>query len=73
MINMLTIEWNIEVALKIMREEGVEEGRVEGREESLAKKALEIARRMLKRGVSVVEIAIDTDLSVEEINKLIEE
>lgn len=48
------------------RKEGLAEGREEGREE----RTLEIARRLKDRGSAAEEIAMVTDLSIEEIERL---
>ena len=50
--------------------EGREEGREEGRAEGEAKKSLEIAKKMLKEGLSVDLICRTTGLSEEEVLKL---
>ena len=56
------------------KEEGLAEGRKEGREEGLAEgkteERLEIAKKMLKEGLSVDLICRTTDLSEEEVLKL---
>lgn len=56
------------------REEGREEGRQEGREEGRLKANEETAKRLLKRGrLTHEEIAEDSDLSLEEVERLAEE
>lgn len=56
------------------REEGRQEGREEGREEGRLKANEETAKRLLKRGrLTHEEIAEDSDLSLEEVERLAEE
>ncbi len=56
------------------REEGREEGRQEGREEGRLKANEETAKRLLKRGrLTHEEIAEDSDLSLEEVERLAKE
>ena len=56
------------------RAEGIEEGKIEGRaegiEEGSKQKAYEIAKKMLKKGNSIEDICDITGLSIEEIEKL---
>jgi predicted transposase YdaD len=73
-INMLTYEWNIEIARSVWeseaREEGREEGRVEGREEGRVEERVEVAKNLLQIGVAIEIIAKSTGLSEEEIKRL---
>ena len=50
------------------RKEGIVEGRKEGRKEGELKKAIEIAKKMLKRGTPLQYIIEDTGLTEDEIN-----
>ena len=50
--------------------EGLAEGRAEGLAEGQAESRLEVARKMLSKGLDVKEIAEFTDLTVEAIEKL---
>ena len=52
------------------RKEGREEGLAEGKEEGKTEERLEIAKKMLKEGLSVDLICRTTDLSEEEVLKL---
>jgi hypothetical protein len=51
---------------KFFRKEGVEEGLVEGER----RKAIEITVRLLKKGMSIIEVAETTELSIEEVEKI---
>ena len=72
--NMLFTEFDLNTAQEVWFEEGMEKGllkgRVEGRTEGEASKALDIAKKMLKRNRPINEIIEDTGLSVDEINEL---
>jgi predicted transposase YdaD len=61
-INMLFSEWNLEEALVVEREEGIERGR--------EKRETEIARNALTKGASVEFISEITGLSTETIQSL---
>jgi hypothetical protein len=61
-INMLTSEWNMDVALKVREEEGMEKGAM--------KKSLEIAKNLRASGVDVDTIAKSTGLTVDDILRL---
>ena len=77
-LNMLTTEWNLDDAKKVWFEDGFEEGMekgmekgiVKGREEGRGERDYEIARNMKTRGRPAVEIAEDTGLSLETIERL---
>ncbi|MGH2623127.1 MAG: PD-(D/E)XK nuclease family transposase, partial [Sphingobacterium sp.] len=56
--------------LKEGREEGREEGRKEGLAEGVRKKAIEMALKFKKMGVSIADIAEGTGLSIKEIENL---
>ena len=53
------------------REEGREEGRKEGREEGVAKEKLATAKRLLGMGLTQEQVAKGTDLSIEDIERLV--
>lgn len=55
---------------KSIRQGGKEEGREEGREQGRKEKQIEIAKKLLKKGMTKEEIVEITDLSKEEIEKL---
>lgn len=61
---------DIKNSLDTAREEGREEGRIEGREEGEKKKALQIAKEMLDRGMPVEVITDITGLTVKQIEEL---
>ncbi len=56
--------------LTIAKEEGIEEGRREGMEKGENKKAIEIATKMLDKGMNINDISELSGLSVEEIEGL---
>lgn len=58
---------NISKGLEKLKEDGIKEGKVEGANE----KAISIAKKMLKKGHSIEEIAEITELSIEEIKRLL--
>jgi len=51
-------------------EEGMEKGRAEGREEGEKNKAMEIAKKMKKKGMDIESIKELTDLTAEEIEAI---
>ena len=53
------------------REEGRKEGREEGREEGVAKEKLATAKRLLGMGLTQEQVAKGTDLSIEDIERLV--
>lgn len=53
------------------REEGREEGRKEGRVEGIAKEKLATAKRLLGMGLTQEQVAKGTDLSIEDIERLV--
>jgi len=62
LINMLTSEWDRDLAVEVAQEEGRKEGRLEGR--------LEVARNLLSQGLDVNSIAKATGLTVDDILRL---
>ncbi|MDR1378623.1 MAG: hypothetical protein LBJ36_06175 [Synergistaceae bacterium] len=65
-INMLTLEFKMEEAVQVWKEEGREEGRKEG----IEKGKEEMARNLLANGVSLDLVARSAGLSVEKIQAL---
>jgi len=65
-INMMTSEWNMDIAVKVAQEEGMERGMERGEK----KKALEIAKNLRARGNDVNTVAEITGLSVDDILRL---
>lgn len=63
---LLKIDTQKKVVTQIVREEGKEEGRAEGREEATT----EIAINLLKQGIPIEAIALATNMSKEEIEKI---
>ncbi|GHT01760.1 hypothetical protein AGMMS50276_30470 [Synergistales bacterium] len=59
-----------EIFIQEAREEGLEEGLEKGLEEGEAKKAFEVARRMLSRNMSVSDIIDVTGLGEDDILSL---
>ena len=53
------------------KEEGREEGRKEGREEGIAKEKLATAKRLLGMGLTQEQVAKGTDLSIDDIERLV--
>ena len=53
------------------REEGRKEGREEGRVEGIAKEKLATAKRLLGMGLTQEQVAKGTDLSIEDIERLV--
>ena len=52
------------------REEGIEEGRTKGIEEGKKENKQEVAKKLLKRGMTIEEVAEISELEKEEIEKL---
>ena len=53
------------------RAEGIAEGRAEGIAEGIELKTVEIARKMLQRGMAVEEVAELMDMTVQDIKKIL--
>ena len=60
---------NVEVVMEKERHRHILEGEIKGRQE-VSLKITEIARKLLLRGHSIVDIMELTDLSAEEVEKL---
>ena len=65
------IKNSIDTAKEEGRKEGREEGRKEGREEGVAKEKLATAKRLLGMGLTQEQVAKGTDLSIEDIERLV--
>jgi predicted transposase/invertase (TIGR01784 family) len=52
------------------KEEGIKEGKEEGIKEGAKNKAIEMAKKMLIKGISLEEISELTDLAIKDIEKL---
>ena len=61
-VNMMRKEWNMDVALKVEKEEGIVIGRKEGR--------VEVAKNLRAKGMSIEEVAEATGLTVDDILRL---
>lgn len=62
---------DIKNSIDTAKEEGREEGRVEGRVEGIAKEKLATAKRLLGMGLTQEQVAKGTDLSIEDIERLV--
>ncbi|MCL1794424.1 MAG: Rpn family recombination-promoting nuclease/putative transposase [Oscillospiraceae bacterium] len=77
-VNMLSMEFNLADAQRVWkkdgilegRKEGIKEGRIEGRIEGEQNKAIKVAENMLKRGMSIEDVANDTELSIEQVEQI---
>lgn len=62
---------DIKNSIDTAKEEGRKEGRVEGRVEGIAKEKLATAKRLLGMGLTQEQVAKGTDLSIEDIERLV--
>ncbi len=62
---------DIKNSIDTAKEEGRKEGRKEGREEGVAKEKLATAKRLLGMGLTQEQVAKGTDLSIEDIERLV--
>ena len=62
---------DIKNSIDTAKEEGREEGKKEGREEGIAKEKLATAKRLLGMGLTQEQVAKGTDLSIEDIERLV--
>lgn len=62
---------DIKKSINTAKEEGREEGRKEGRVEGIAKEKLATAKRLLGMGLTQEQVAKGTDLSIEDIERLV--
>ena len=76
--NMLIAEYSYETDIKVQRREAYREGLAEGIEQGIEKgieqgaehKAIETAKKLLKEGLHIEQIARCTDLPLEKVNQL---
>jgi predicted transposase YdaD len=66
-MNMLTMEFDINVAEKVWREEGREEGLEKGREEGREEEKEKIIKNLLSLGVNIEQVAKAAGLDVERV------
>ncbi|RGW39020.1 hypothetical protein DWV76_16320 [Segatella copri] len=62
---------DIKNSIDTAKEEGRKEGREEGRVEGIAKEKLATAKRLLGMGLTQEQVAKGTDLSIEDIERLV--
>ena len=62
---------DIKNSIDTAKEEGRKEGRKEGREEGVAKEKLATAKRLLGMGLTQEQVAKGTDLTIEDIERLV--
>lgn len=62
---------DIKNSIDTAKEEGRKEGRKEGRVEGIAKEKLATAKRLLGMGLTQEQVAKGTDLSIEDIERLV--
>ena len=65
--NMLFTEWDWKEAMKIEREEALEEGLTQGRAEGERKRSFDIAKKLLAMGLDLDTISKGTGLTAEQI------
>ena len=70
---MLIAEYSYETDIKVQRREAYREGLAEGIEQGAEQKAIETAKKLLKEGLYVEQIARCTELPLEKVIKLKEE
>ena len=61
-INMLSMEFNLDDALRVRHNDGIMDG--------MEKKAEKVAEKLLKRGMSIEDVAEDTELSIEQVKQI---
>ena len=61
-INMISMEFNLQDAQRAWKKDGILIGTIE--------KAEKVAAKLLKRGMSIEDVAEDTELSIEEVKKI---
>ncbi len=73
-LEMLTIEFEklptYQMGMEKGIEKGIEKGKGEGKGEGIRAQALAIAARLLAKGMEPVQVAVLTDLSLAEVEKL---
>ena len=67
---MLIAEYSYETDIKVQRREAYREGLAEGIEQGAEQTKIETAKKLLKEGLSVEQIARCTDLPLEKVQKL---
>ena len=70
---MLIAEYSYETDIKVQRREAYREGLAEGIEQGAERKAFETAKKLLKEGLPVEQIARCTDLPLEKVQELTKE
>ena len=71
--NMLIAEYSYETDIKVQRREAYREGLAEGIEQGAEQTKIETAKKLLKEGLSVEQIARCTELPLEKVQKLTKE
>ena len=67
---MLIAEYSYETDIKVQRREAYREGLAEGIEQGAERKAIETAKKLLKEGLPVEQIARCTELPLEKVLEL---
>ena len=67
---MLIAEYSYETDIKVQRREAYREGLAEGIEQGAEQKAIETAKKLLKEGLPVEQIARCTELPLEKVQEL---
>ena len=62
---MLTLEFKLDEAIEVWKEEAFEDGVEKGKREN----KIEVAQNLLKMGLSAEQVALGTGLSVEEVTR----
>ena len=70
---MLIAEYSYETDIKVQRREAYREGLAEGIEQGAERKAIGTAKKFLKEGLPVEQIARCTDLPLEKVQELTKE
>ena len=66
---MLTLEFKLDEAIEVWKEEAFEDGVEKGIERGIEKGKLETAHNFLKMGMSAEQVALGTGLSLEEVTR----
>lgn len=70
MMEVLRMTRVMQALYKEFKQEGIEEGKKEGKKEGMEKGKLEIAQKLIERGLSLEDISEITGLKLEELKKL---